>query len=258
MAEALRGFDSFVASAALSPPYTLGATLLSLSLPSKVTVGGIDLSVDALDSNAAPLLALNIGDAVDDDRFVAADTTARAGGLLEYRPENTAWYRYNLATSVLTTVDVAPATAQAGAIAITVYGYPSLDISDAQKMVLQVLGVLAEGETPRAEDAVLALGALEEIHEQLRFKQLANRQDLAWPVTLIPVFAGRPYARMAANLLADTFGVSMQRAQVMAQRAVEGEREMRRQTAVKSTGAPVTLEPYLDPPPYYLDEGVLA
>jgi hypothetical protein len=258
MGEALRGFDSFVASAALVPPYTIGATLLSVSLPAKVTVGGIDMDVDALDSNATPLLSLNIGDVVDDDRFVAADTTARAGGLLEYRPANTAWYRYNLAASVLVTVDVAPATAQNGAIAATIYGYPSLDIADVQKMVLQVLGVLAEGETPRAEDAVLALGAIEEIHEQLRFKQLANRQDLAWPVSLIPTFAGRSYARMAANLLADTFGVSVQRAQIMAQRAVEAEREMRRQTAIKSIGEPVDMEPYLNSPDYYLDEGVLA
>lgn len=255
---ALRGFGSFVASAAVVPPYTLGATLLSVSLPAKATVGGIDMDVDALDSNATPLLALNIGDVNDDDRFVAADTTARAGCALEYRPDPTAYYRYNLAASVLVTVDVAAATGVLGSIAATIYGYPSLDISDAQKMVLQVLGVLAEGETPRAEDAVLARGALEEVHERLRFKGLANRQDLAWPVTLIPVFAGRAYARMAADLLADTFGVSMQRAQVMAQRAAEGEREMRRQTQVKTLGGPVTLEPYLDPPPYYLDEGVLA
>lgn len=258
MGEALRGFDSYVASAALVPPYALSATLLTLALPAKLTVGGIDVDVDALDSNATPLMALDIGDVVDADRFVADDVTARAGGLLEYRPVNTAWYRYNLAANVLVTVATAPATAQNGAIAMTVYGYPSLDISDAQKMVLQVLGVLAEGETPRAEDAVLARGALEEIHEQMRYKRLANREDLAWTVDLIPVFAGRSYARMAANLLADTFGVSMQRAQIMAQRAAEAEREMRRQTAVKSDGRPVNMEPYLDSPDYWLDEGVLA
>lgn len=255
---ALTGFDSFVASAALAPPYALAATLLSVSLPAKLAVGGIDLDVDDLDGAAVPLMTLDIGDAADAERFVAGSAAAQDGGLLEYRPENTNWHRYNIATPLLVSVGAAPGTGVAGAIAATVYGYLSLDISDVQRMVLQVLGVLAEGETPRAQDAMLALEAISEVHEQLRFKSLANRQDMAWPVTLIPVFAGRAYARLAANLLADTFGVSAQRAQMLAARAAEGEREMRRQTQVKTTGAPVSLEPYQTPPDFYLDLGVLV
>lgn len=255
---ALRGFDTFVAAASLAPPYNAGATLLSVALPAKATVGGIDLSVGDLDSNTAPTIGLDVGDVNLAPRFLLDDKTARDGGEAEYRPTSTLYYRYNNTANVLVTVNTGAATGAAGTIAATVYAYPSLDISDAQRMVLQVLGVLAEGETPRAADAALARGALEEIHEQLRFKRLANRQDLAWPVTLIPVFAGRPYARMAANLLADTFGLSAQRSQIVAQRAAEAEREMRRQTQLKSIGGPVTLEPYQEPPPFFLDEGVLA
>ena len=255
---ALRGFDTFVGAASVVPPYTAGATLLAVALPAKATVGGLDLSVGDLDSNTAPTIGIDVGDVNLAPRFLLDDKTARDGGEAEYRPLPALYYRYNLAANVLATVNTGAATGAVGTIAITVYAYPSLDISDAQRMTLQALGVLAEGETPRAADTTLARGAREEVHEQLRFKRLANRQDLEWPVTLIPVFAGRSYARMAANLLADTFGVSMQRMQALAQRAAEAEREMRRQTQVKSLGGPVTLEPYLDPPPYYLDEGVLA
>jgi hypothetical protein len=255
---ALRGFDSFVASAVATPPHGSGDVLLSVALPARVTVGGIDLSVGDLDANAAPTLSLNIGDAALQTRFVAGSSIARDGGLLEYRPESVEYYRYNLAANVLVRVAAPAATGATGTIAATIYGYLSLDISEAEKMVLQALGVLAEGETPRAEDAVLARGALVEVHEQFRFKALANRQDLAWPVTLLPSFAGRPYARMAADLLSDTFGLSAQRAQMGAARAKEAEREMRRQTQVKSTGKPVSLNPYKESPDYFLDEGILA
>lgn len=255
---ALFGFDTFVASAEVTPPWLAGATLLSVALPAKTAVGGIDVSVGDLDTNVAPLIALDVGDVNDLNRFVAASQVARDGGLLEYRPTSAEYYRYNLAASVLVTVQAVPATAQAGAIAATVYGYPSLDITDVQRMTLQALGVLGEGETARFEDSALAGEALAEVHEMLRYKALANRRDLAWPVGIIPAFAGRCYARMAANLLADTFGLSAQRAGVLAQRAAEAEREMRRQTYRKSDGGPVSLEPYLEDPPFILDIGVLG
>lgn len=255
---ALVGFDGFVASAAVTLPINLGATLVSVPIPAKVTVGGIDVSVGDLDGSIAPAIRLDVGDAIDADRFVSQSLAARDGGLLEYRPVSAAYYRYNAASAVAVTVQTAPATGVAGTIAITVYGYPSIDLTDAVRLTLQGLGVLAEGETPRAADAAAATEALEEVHQMLRGKGIANRQDLAWPVTLIPQFAARPYARLAGNLLADTFQLPAQRVAIMAQRAVEAEREIRRQTYTKYDGSPVTLEPYRDDPPYFLDKGVLA
>lgn len=255
---ALLGFDTFVAAGEVLPPLSLSQVLLSVPIPAKVTVGGIDVDAGVLDTAAAPTMAVDIGDAANLSRFVAASLEPPLGQLLEYRPLSTSYYRYNVANNVSVTVQALPTTAQPGPIAMTVYGYPSIDISEAARMVLQELGVLAEGESARAADQTLAIGALEEAHEGLRYKSLANRYDLVWPVTLIPVFAGRSYAKMAANLLADTFGVSVQRAQRLAQRSVEGEREMRRQTQIKTTGQPVSLEPYQDPPPFILDLGVLG
>jgi len=253
----LYGFDTWVATAALAAPYS--GTLVSVTLPARVAVGGLDMSVSVLDTNAAPTLTLDIGDAADADRFVADDESAQTGELLEWRPENTDWYRYPRGDEVLFAVGTGAASAAAsGAISVVVYGYPSADLSDVTRATLQTLGVLAEGETARAEDASLAQEALAEVHEMLRGKGLANRQDLAWPLALIPMFALRPYASLAANLLADTFGVSAQRAQRLAARAAEAEREMRRQTRKASLGDPVTLEPYQELPDHILDYGVLA
>lgn len=255
---ALRGFDGFTASASVTLPITLGAVLASVALPAKVAVGGIDVDVGDLDANTTPLIRLDVGDINDVDRFVAASPAARDGGLLEYRPASAAYYRYNLAANVRVTVQTAPATGVAGTIGVTVYGYPSADISDAVRLTLQGLGVLAEGQTARAQDDALAREAIDEVHQMLRGKGLANRQDMEWPVTAIPLFAVRPYARLAGNLLADVFGVPAQRAAIMAQRAAEAEREIRRQTYVKYDGSPVNMEPYREDPPYFLEEGVLA
>jgi hypothetical protein len=254
---ALVGFDSFVGSAVLTPPYLLASTLASVVLPVRTTVGGIDIDVDDLDSNAAPTIALNVGDVTDVDRFVALDTTARAGGLLEYRPAATTWFRYPLGGTVNVTVGTVAATAVAGSIGITIYGYPSVDVSDIARATLQRMGVLAEGETPRFDDNAVTLEALAEVHEMLRGRRLANKQDLAWPLAAVPLFALRPYAAIAANMLADTFGLSAQRIQLMAQRAAEGERELRRQTQVPYSGKPVSLEPYRDPATFVLDYGEL-
>jgi hypothetical protein len=254
----LEGFDAYEGEAVVTTPIILGVTLLSVAIPKGVCIGGIDIDVSDLDSNATPLITLDVGDAVDQDRYVAASTIAQDGGLLEYRPVNTVWYRYSAASAVLVKVATAPATGAAGAIAATIYGYPSADVSDLVRNTLRGLGVLAEGETARAEDAALALEALAEIHETMRGKRIANRQDLAWPLAAVPTFAARPYAVMAGNLLAATFGVSMQRMQAMAARAVEAERELRRQTAKGYSGRPVSLEPYREPEAAVVDYAELG
>lgn len=255
---ALAGFDTVVQTAVVNLPITLGATLLSATIPAKYSLGGLDMDVSDLDTSTSPVIALDIGDTVDDDRFVADDITARTGGLLEYRPASEAYYRYTAAGTLTIKVAGAPATGAVGAVAIVAYVYPSVDSADLVRRTLQGMGVLAEGETARFEDAALALEALDEVHQMLRGKGLANRQDLAWPVSQVPVFASRPYAAMAGNLLADTFGLSTQRAARLAQRAAEAEREIRRQTYVKYEGNPVDLEPYRTEPAFVLDYGQLT
>jgi len=240
----LAGFDTLTATATVTAPFAAGATLLTLPVPARAVVAGLDLTATDLDTGAVPTITLDVGDAADVDRYLAASVVARAGGLVEMRPAASAWWRYGAADNVLVRVNADAATDAGGTVTLTAYVYPGADVAQVVRLTLQGLGVVAEGETPRAEDASLALEALANVHEGLRGKGIANKQDLAWPLALIPLFAVRPYAALAGNLLADVFGVSAQRAQRLAARAVDGEREVRRQTRKPYSGEPVSLEPY--------------
>lgn len=241
---ALAGFDTITATGAVTAPFVAGQVLLSLPVPARTVVAALDLTTSDLDTNAAPTITLNVGDTADVDRFLAASTVARAGGVVEVRPAASAWWRYGAADSVTVRVGTDAATDAAGSVTLTAYVYPGEDTAQVVRQTLRGLGVLAEGETPRSEDAAIALEAIYDVHEMLRGKGIANRQDLAWPVGLIPLFAVRPYAAMAGNLLAETFSVSARRAQRLAARAVDGEREIRRQTRKAYSGEPVDLEPH--------------
>ena len=255
------GFDTWEAAAAVGTGITAGSTILSLALPVGTVVAGFDLDVAQLDVAAVPAITLDVGDAVDPARYVAAADVAQYGGLLEYRPDPVAWFRYGPTSSVpaevRVTVGTPPATPRAGSIAMTLYGYAGVDVSRLVRQTLQNLAVLAEGETPRAEDAAMALEALNEVHETLRGKHLAARQDLAWPLAAVPIFAARPYGHMAGNLLADVFNLSAARAQRMAARAEEGRKELCRQCRKPTNGEPLSFTPYRDDEPFPLDYGNL-
>jgi hypothetical protein len=242
---ALTGFDLVTGTATVTAPFAAAQVLLTQAVPARTVIGGIDLTVTDLDTNAVPLLTLNVGDVALVTRFIAGSTIGRTGGTVEFRPVNTAWFRYNLGGSVLTAVGTDAATdAATGTVTATLYTYPGVDVSDIARATLQRMGVLAEGETPRFDDNAITIEALAETHQMLRGRNLTAKQDLSWDLQAVPLFALRPYAAIAANMLADTFGLSGQRIQLLAQRAAEGERELRRQTRVPYSGNPVSLEPY--------------
>jgi len=252
-----KGFDAIVGSAAVTAPFVAGDVLLSVPVPARTVVAALDLSAGALDSGGVPLLTLDVGDDALTTRFVAGTTVAQAGGKLEVRPVTAGWWRYSQASAVTVRVGADAAVDASGALALTLYTYPGVDVTTAITQTLSRLGVLAEGETPRAEYANEAEQALAEVHEMMRGRGLASRQDMAWPLALIPVFAVRAYASMAANLLAETFALPMPRKQLMAQRAAEAERELRRMTRVAYDGEPVDLEPY-EPKAKAADYGIFA
>ncbi len=252
------GFDILTGTASVPLPITLGATLLSVAVPARWTVGAVDLIASAMDSNATPLLTLDVGDAADQDRYIAASIAGQADGTEEYRPAGTSYYRYGAAGAVLVKVQAAPATGVAGAVSVNLYGYPSADYSVVRKNVLRELGVLAEGQPSLAEDDALVREAMEEVHETLRGRQLANRQEMAWTIDTLPMFASRPYTVMAAWRLCDVYSVPARRVQSLAAKAGEAEREMRRQTYKRSAGGPVSLEPYREDDAFVLDYGVLV
>lgn len=250
------GFDVITGTATVATPITLGATLLSVAVPARWTVGAVDLVASDMDGGA--LLTLNVGDAIDADRYIAASIVAQGGGTKEYRPEAPAYYRYAAPGAVLVRVATAPATGVAGAVSVNLYGYLSADYSVVRKNVLRELGVLAEGQPSLAEDDALVREAIEEVHDTLRGRQLANRQDLEWTVDTLPMFASRLYAVMAAWRLCDVYSIPARRVQSLAAKASEAEREMRRQTYKRSAGGPVSLEPYAEDDAFVLDYGALV
>ena len=59
-------------------------------------------------------------------------------------------------------------------------------------------------------------------------------------------------------MLTDPFGLAGQRAPRMAQRVVEAERDLRRQTRTASSGDPVNMDPYAEDTTATLGSGALA
>jgi hypothetical protein len=252
------GFDIITGTATVSTPITLGATLLSVAVPARWVVGAVDLTASQLDTATTPLITLNVGDAVDADRYIAGSIAAQAAGVEEYRPLGTAYYRYAAAGAVLVKVAVAPGTGYAGAVSLDLYGYPSADYRVVRKNVLRTLGVLGEGQPSFAEDDALVREALEEVHEMLRGRNLANKQDMAWTLDTLPLFASRPYVTLGAWRLCDVYGIPARRVQSLAAAAAMAEKELRVQTYKRTAYGPVSLEPYADAVPFVTDYGVLV
>ena len=237
---ALSGFDIVSVTQALAGPFTLGQIIAAADVAPRFVVAGLDLTVSDLDTNAAPAIALDVGDDADTDRFLSGSTIARAGGTVEVRPASTAWHRYTVFDTVDVRVATAPATSAAtGTLSLTVYVYPATDYAALRRMVLQELGYLAAGEEVRAEDGEAVDAALSETHESFRFKRMHKRQDLEWPLSLVPMFAARSYALLAAQRLSDVYGLSDSAAARVAQRAVGADQELRRMTRLAHDGEPV-------------------
>jgi hypothetical protein len=250
------GFDIVTGTGTVTPGAS-GSTALTVAVPAYWATGGLDLIAEDLDGATSPTLTLDVGDASDVDRFIAASTVAQAGGTVEYRPAGSAYVRSDAASSLLVKVATAATTPRSGAITLAIYGYPSTSYTMLRAMVMRELGVLSEGTTTIAEDDALAQEALREVHETLRGRGLANRQDMEWTLEAVPQFAARPYAVMAAWRLSGAFGVHARREQALATKASEAEREMRRQTRKATSGDPVTLEPY-EAGDFVLDYGALV
>ncbi len=92
---------------------TLGTAdvLTGPTVPANSVIVGGSLSVSDLDTGAT--LTLDVGDATDDNRFLAASTIGQAGGFAAFAAVAGGGYKYTAATRV----DVTPAAASAGGVA---------------------------------------------------------------------------------------------------------------------------------------------
>ena len=235
---ALRGFDVKSGVTVLVAPVVTGQLLASVALPAGYAVGGLDLTMPALDPSG-PLL-VTVGDPADTDRIMTGSSIGADGGTVEYRPDPTAWHRYAKATTVSVRVAIPPlASVSTGTVVLTLYTYPAVTLATARSMILEELGVLKEDGTARAEEAAQAGQALSETYDELRGPGLGNRIDLEWPVDLIPTWAVRQVAKIGAKKLMGVFGLPLPRRQMLQADAAMAEREMRRQTRKSSLLEPV-------------------
>jgi hypothetical protein len=235
---ALVGFDVLGATEELTGAVTLGQLIAGVSVPAGFAVAALDLTATDLDEGTA--LRLTVGDPDDTDRLLAAVDVGVDGGTVESRPVAGIWYRYASAKTVSVRVSTAPTTGvTSGTVTLTLYTYPCVVMETASYMVLEELGVLREGGTPRAADKQQADRALTEEYDEMRGLGLGARQDLAWPIDLIPTWAVRRVAVRAAARLLGVYGIPMPRRQMLMAQAQQAEREMRRQVRTATSGDPV-------------------
>lgn len=235
---ALRGFEVKAGVTTLTAPVVTGQLLASVTLPAGYAVGGLDLTMPALDPGG-PLM-ITVGDPADIDRIMPASDLGANGGTVEYRPDPTTWHRYAKATTVSVRVSIPPlASVSTGTAVLTLYTYPAVTLATARSMILGELGVLKEDGTARAEEAAQAGQALIEAYDELRGLGLGNRIDLEWPIDLIPTWAVRHVAKIGAKKIMGVFGIPMPRRQVLQAEAAGAEREMRRQCRTSSLLQPV-------------------
>lgn len=76
-----------------------------------------------MDTNGAPTAILNVGDAVDPDRLVTANTVMQNGTAAQSVINSAIGYQYTADTPVTWSVPTGPATGAAGSFRVWVIGY---------------------------------------------------------------------------------------------------------------------------------------
>lgn len=99
------------------------------------------------------------------------------------------------------------------------------------RLVLHLLQVLPEGETPPAASAELAESAVDSVHARLDGEGLLN-----WPCCAVPSSVVFAVAYLAAMELVEVFGVSTELAARISGGAERGSVDIRRQTTLGASG----------------------
>lgn len=86
-------------------------------------VTGVIFTTTDVDTNATPLVSLVVGDAVDDDRFVASTNIGRTGGVTNTLAATGTGYIFPADADVFIKVTAAAATAAAGVMRLQLIGY---------------------------------------------------------------------------------------------------------------------------------------
>lgn len=92
-------------------------------IPKGFVLTSLSVVVPDLDTNGAPAIVFDIGDAADPNRFIAGATTGQAGGTNTTLAATGLNYEFTADTEVVWTTTTAAATAAAGTIKPRFFGY---------------------------------------------------------------------------------------------------------------------------------------
>jgi hypothetical protein len=101
----------------------LNRTTALFVAPKGFVVTGVYLALTDVDTNGSPTVAVKLGDAGDDDRYVAASTIGQAGGSTTTLASTGLYYECTADTEIVLTASTAAATAAAGTATAYLTGF---------------------------------------------------------------------------------------------------------------------------------------
>jgi hypothetical protein len=104
---------------------TLNDTVALFTVPKGFTLVGMHIDVTRMDSNGAPTLTLDLGDATTPQRLLAASAIAQAAETESNvtLPAGALGFKYPADTDIIMTVHAAAATAAAGTFTCFLFGF---------------------------------------------------------------------------------------------------------------------------------------
>lgn len=111
------------AVALLATDLALNRTTALFVAPKGFVLTGIDVTVTDLDTNGSPAILITVGDAGDDDRFLASSNIGQAGGNSTTLAAAGKFYEFTADTEIVLKVPTAAATAAAGTITAYFTGF---------------------------------------------------------------------------------------------------------------------------------------
>lgn len=111
------------ATALATTDLAINKTVGLFKVPKGFVLTSLSATVSDMDTNGSPALVFHIGDASDNDRFIASATTGQAGGTNTTLATAGIRYEFTDETEIVWTTATASATAAAGTITADFFGY---------------------------------------------------------------------------------------------------------------------------------------
>lgn len=119
----MKRFGTNGAVALATTDLTLNKTVGLFVVPKGFVLTSLSVTVTDMDTNGTPTIAFQIGDNSVADRFVAAATTAQAGGTNTTLNSTGVRYAFTDDTEIVWKTSTAAATAAAGTVTVDFFGY---------------------------------------------------------------------------------------------------------------------------------------